>query len=168
MGFLDDTRKILKKIDLAEVAAVTEIVKSSRRVFTVGNGGGAAHASHFAADLRGMMGKEAYCVNDNVAAISAAENDFGWEHGFRHWLNRSRLNQEDCLFVFSVGGGEDGVSANISNVFLSATWLAPVVGIVGRGGGLVRKYGTTILIPSDSTPQVEGIQSVLAHMIACS
>src|SRR6185295_2275431 len=92
------------------VDAVAEVMAATRerggRLFLAGSGGGAGHASHAACDFRKLAGFEAYCVSDNVSELTARVNDDGWDSAYASWLAASRLRRDDCLFVFSVGGGD--------------------------------------------------------------
>src|ERR1044072_3692994 len=84
------------------------------RLFILGVGGGAGHASHAVNDFRKICGIEAYAPTDNVSELTARINDDGWETSFANWLRGSRLSGGDMIFVFSVGGGdlERNISAN--------------------------------------------------------
>ena len=75
------------------------------RLFVLGVGGGAGHASHAVNDFRKLCEIESYAVTDNVSELTARTNDEGWDSTFRGWLETSRLSPEDALLVFSVGGG---------------------------------------------------------------
>src|SRR5271167_5255543 len=75
------------------------------RLFVLGVGGGAGHASHAVNDFRKLCLIETYAPTDNVSELTARTNDDGWESSFTGWLEVSRLGAEDGLLVFSVGGG---------------------------------------------------------------
>ncbi|MEY2432970.1 MAG: D-sedoheptulose 7-phosphate isomerase, partial [Acidimicrobiaceae bacterium] len=117
--FLDDTVAVIKAIDRAAVDAVAGVMAATRerggRLFLAGSGGGAGHASHATCDFRKLAGFEAYCVTDNVSELTARTNDEGWDSSYAAWLAASRIGPDDCLFVFSVGGGsvEPPVSNNL-------------------------------------------------------
>src|SRR3989441_5376257 len=85
------------------------------RVFFLGVGGGAGHASHAVNDFRKLAGLECYTPTDNVSELTARINDEGWETSYAEWLRGSRLRAADGGLVFLVGGGsaERGVSLNI-------------------------------------------------------
>jgi D-sedoheptulose 7-phosphate isomerase len=96
------------------VTALGQRIKKASRVFTVGLGGSAAHASHCACDLVKLGGVEAHCLVDNVSALTAGFNDDGSEV-FVEMLRRFRFDHDDLLLVFSVGGGDllKGVSVEL-------------------------------------------------------
>ena len=85
------------------------------RLFILGVGGSAGHASHAVNDFRKICGFEAYAPTDNVSELTARANDEGWDTTLQRWLKGSRLDADDGVLVFSVGGGnaEKNVSTNI-------------------------------------------------------
>src|SRR3977135_2643425 len=107
--FLDESIDILRRIDsdaidrmASELASVRD---SGGRLFIIGVGGSAGHASHAVNDFRKICGFEAYTPTDNVSELTARINDDGWESCFQDWLKGSRIGATDALLVFSVGGG---------------------------------------------------------------
>ena len=108
------------------------------RLFVLGVGGGAGHASHAVNDFRKLCGIEAYAPTDNVSELTARINDDGWESSFSGWLEVSRLSERDALMVFSVGGGSrrHGVSVNLVNALERAHGLGcAIYGVVGAPAG---------------------------------
>lgn len=175
--FLDDTVAIVDRLDRRQVEAVVDVLAQTRardgRLFLCGSGGGAGHASHAACDFRKLCDIEAYAVTDNVSELTARINDDGWDSSYANWLRASRLRAGDCLFLFSVGGGdvERGVSVNLVEAMHYAhAQGAQVAGVVGRDGGeLARIADACVVIPTGEqgfvTPQTEGLQSVLWHLV---
>jgi len=140
------------------------------RLFILGVGGGAGHASHAVNDFRKLCGLESYAPTDNVSELTARTNDDGWESSFSAWLAVSRLRSDDALLVFSVGGGsrEHNVSTNLVSAMEAARDAgAPVYGVVGApGGALAEMAEVAVLIdpPADlRTPLVESFQAVVWH-----
>ena len=175
--FLNDTTSVLSKIDLNDIENVVDVLAGVRnqggRLFLAGSGGGAGHASHATCDFRKLCNFESYCITDNVSELTARTNDEGWDTAYSNWLESSRFNKKDGLFVFSVGGGsiEPPVSVNLVNAVQLANKVgAKVVGIVGRTGGALRELATaSVLIPTVEpkfvTPQAEGLQALIWHLI---
>ncbi len=176
-AFLGDTVTVLGTLDPRSVEAVVDVVAATRerggRLFLCGSGGGAGHASHAACDFRKLCDLESYAVTDNVSELTARINDDGWDTSYSNWLRASRLRRDDCLFVFSVGGGdaERRVSVNLVEAMqLARERGASVVGIAGRdGGALAQLADACIVIPTADpglvTPQTEGLQAVMWHLI---
>src|ERR1019366_9958114 len=107
------------------------------RLFILGVGGSAGHASHAVNDFRKLCGLESYAPTDNVSELTARTNDDGWETSFSAWLEVSRLSDRDALLVFSVGGGsrEHNVSTNLVGAMEAARDSgASIYGVVGAPG----------------------------------
>lgn len=176
-AFLDDAITIINKIDRRQIHSMAEILQNVRknegRLFILGVGGGAGHASHAVNDFRKIAGIESYAPTDNVSELTARVNDDGWETVFESWLKGSRLTAKDCIFVFSVGGGnaEKNVSVNLVNALRYAKEIgAKVIGVVGRDGGYTAKVADAcVIIPTVNektvTPQTEAFQAVVWHLL---
>jgi D-sedoheptulose 7-phosphate isomerase len=175
--FLSDTVAVLGQLDHSRVEAVVDVLAETRakggRLFLCGSGGGAGHASHAACDFRKLCDLESYAVTDNVSELTARINDDGWETSYANWLRASRLREGDCVFVFSVGGGdaERRISVNLVEALnLARERGARVTGVVGRDGGAVARTADACVVlptvePGLVTPQTEGLQAVLWHLI---
>ncbi|MDH4198643.1 MAG: SIS domain-containing protein [Candidatus Aminicenantes bacterium] len=175
--YLKEAREIIDRIDKRQIERLVSVLKMIRkkkgRLFFLGVGGGAAHASHAVNDFRKICGFEAYAPTDNVAELSARVNDDGWETVFVRWLEQSRLGPGDGIFIFSVGGGslEKNISANlVQAIDLAKKRKSKVLGIVGRDGGYTaRRADAFILVPvvnaESVTPHTEAFQAVLWHLL---
>ncbi len=175
--YLAEAHKIIDSLDKVTINKMIDLLKNIRenngRLFILGVGGGAGHASHAVNDFRKICGIEAYAPTDNVSELTARVNDDGWETAYVNWLKISNLNKNDMIFIFSVGGGnaEKNVSLNIvKSLQLAKEVGAKVCGVVGRDGGFTAQVADAcIIIPSlDSatiTPQTEGFQAVVWHLI---
>src|SRR6476660_8508078 len=110
--YLEESLELIRKLDAGAIGLAS--VRGGR-LFILGVGGSAGHASHAVNDFRKLCGFEAYAPTDNVSELTARTNDEGWDTTFSAWLRGSRVRGGDALLVFSVGGGdaERGVSANI-------------------------------------------------------
>jgi D-sedoheptulose 7-phosphate isomerase len=140
------------------------------RLFVLGVGGGAGHASHAVNDFRKLCAIESYAPTDNVSELTARTNDDGWDSSFSAWLEISRLSERDALMVFSVGGGsrEHNVSTNLVGAMEAARDVgASIYGVVGApGGSLAELANVAVVITPPSglrTPLVESFQAVVWH-----
>ena len=128
--YLGEVGDIVRSLDPASVEdlalALADVRRRRGRLFVLGVGGGAAHASHAVNDFRKLCGFEAYAPTDNVAELTARTNDEGWETSFDAWLRTSRLSSQDAILVFSVGGGSR--AHNVSVNLVRAIELAREVG----------------------------------------
>ena len=175
--YLRQARQILDELDTGAVERLLDLLASVRdrggRLFIIGVGGGAAHASHAVNDFRKIAGFEAYAPTDNVAELTARVNDEGWETLFAEWLRGSRLRSTDMVLVLSVGGGD--LARNISPCIVRALDCARGVGaaiggIVGRDGGhTARVADACVIVPTVSgdsvTPHTESFQAVVWHLL---
>lgn len=176
-SYLEEVREITGKIDRKQIEKMIEIVlkvkKNGGRLFMLGVGGSAGNASHAVNDFRKIAGIESYTPTDNVSELTARVNDDGWDTSFVNWLKGSRLNQDDCLFIFSVGGGnvEKNISVNIVNALkFGRETSASIIGIVGKDGGYTAEVSDACVIiptvnPETVTPHSEAFQATLWHLI---
>ena len=176
-GFLDETINIIRAIDHDKIEKMADALHDVRlrdgRLFILGVGGSAGHASHAVNDFRKICGFESYAPTDNVSELTARTNDEGWETSFAAWLEGSRLRANDAVLVFSVGGGSlrKNVSANLVRAMMLASRVgAAILAIVGRDGGYAAKVAdVAVVIPPLSadriTPHTEGLTAVVWHLL---
>jgi D-sedoheptulose 7-phosphate isomerase len=175
--FLDESISLIQKLDVASIeslaAGLADVRARGGRLFVLGVGGSAGHASHAVNDFRKICGLEAYTPTDNASELTARVNDEGWDTCFSEWLKVSRLSKADALLVFSVGGGnrEKNVSVNlVRSLELAKDVGASIYGIVGRDGGYTKQVADAcVLIPVVSpdriTPHTEGFCAVIWHLL---
>jgi D-sedoheptulose 7-phosphate isomerase len=175
--YLAEVQSIAAQLDIDAIEKVASLMAKARaeggRLFILGVGGSAANASHAVNDFRKIAGFEAYAPTDNVSELTARTNDEGWTTVFEAWLRGSRLKTEDCVLVFSVGGGnvEKGVSANLVYALQYARSSGAKIGaIVGRDGGYAAQVAdASVIIPTVNpvhvTPHSEAFQAVVWHLL---
>jgi len=174
---LDEAARIVAALDAEVIERMAALLADLRarggRLFFLGVGGSAANCSHAVNDFRKIAGIEAYTPVDNVSELTARTNDEGWEGVFVAWLQGSRLQADDMLFVLSVGGGslERNVSPNLVRALQYARRIGTrVVGIVGRDGGYTAQVADACVIvptvnPETVTPHAEAFQAVVWHLL---
>lgn len=174
--YLAEAADLAAAIPAADMEAMATGIAAVRerggRLFILGVGGGAGHASHAVNDFRKICHLEAYTPTDNVSELTARTNDEGWETTFEAWLRTSRISDRDGVLVFSVGGGsrEHGISLNLVRAIELAREVgASIFGIVGRDGGTTAQLAdVAIVVPAPEermTPHVESFQAVLWHLL---
>lgn len=175
--YLSECIEICNKINPDEIEEMASLVNSVRedngRIFFLGVGGGAGHASHAVNDFRKICNIECYSPTDNVSELTARVNDDGWDSSYVNWLKGSHLSKEDLIFVFSVGGGsiEKNISVNILNSLKLAKKIgSKICGVVGRDGGFTKEVANCcIVIPTvndaNITPHTEAFQAVIWHLL---
>src|ERR671921_13500 len=108
-AYLQESLKLIEALDAESIermaAGLASVRDEGGRLFVLGVGGSAGHASHAVNDFRKICDFEAYAPTDNISELTARTNDEGWDTVFVQWLRGSRLTERDLLLVFSVGGG---------------------------------------------------------------
>lgn len=175
--YIEEAGEVLKQLDVEAiertVERLAELRQAGGRLFILGVGGGAGHASHAVNDFRKICGIESYAPTDNVSELTARINDDGWETSFANWLRGSRLSSRDMVFVFSVGGGdlERNISVNLVRALQEAKRVgATICGVVGRNGGYTAQVADVcVLVPvvnsATITPHTEAFQAVIWHLL---
>lgn len=156
--------------------------KRGGTVFTMGCGGSASTATHFAADLAkttmvdNKLGFKAISLVDNIPLVSAWVNDKGWGSVFAGQLDQW-LTKNDVLVGFSVHGGpKQGDEAGswsqnlVAAMKLAQQRKAKIIGFSGFDGGAMQEMAdVSIIIPVNSepygTPVIEAMHVVLHHTI---
>jgi len=177
LKYIEESIQILRQLDHTTIdrvlAHLVDVRTRGGRVFFLGVGGGAGHASHAVNDFRKIAGIECYAPTDNVSELTARINDDGWDTSYRNWLRGSRLNSRDMVFVFSVGGGdvERNVSTNLVRALQYAKEVdALICGVVGRDGGFTAQVADAcVLVPvvnaETITPHTESFQAIVWHLL---
>lgn len=172
--YFNSVNLLIKSIQKFEVINVVNEIKkinsSGGKVLVIGNGGSAALASHFAADLgtgsvlRGLDYPIISLV-DNLPVITAAANDYGYDKIFaRQLINIGKSG--DLLMIISSSGN----SKNLIEASKVAREIGmKIIGIVGFDGGEIGKISDLkIHIQSEvgEYGQVEDLHSIILHSIA--
>ena len=174
--YLREVAELASIVSAEQLDAMAEGLAAVRerggRLFILGVGGGAGHASHAVNDFRKLCHLESYTPTDNVSELTARTNDEGWETTYEAWLRTSRISERDGVLVFSVGGGsrEHNVSMNLVRaVELAKEVGASVYGIVGSPDGTTAQLADVAIVitapPERKTPLVESFQAVLWHAL---
>jgi D-sedoheptulose 7-phosphate isomerase len=179
--YLEEVSGIASKLDRRAIDDAIAILyrawKNDNQVFAIGNGGSASTATHLACDLNKWVSDSAkrkfraFSLVDNIPLVSALTNDNGWSDVYYEQL-RNFLRNGDVLVAISVHGGSGSDKAGPwSQNLLKAVKYAKdnggkVIGLSGFDGGMLKTASDAcIVVPADSTPQVEGMHLVLTHLI---
>jgi D-sedoheptulose 7-phosphate isomerase len=172
--YMAEASRLAQAVDGEQLDAMARGLAAVRerggRLFILGVGGGAGHASHAVNDFRKLCRLESYAPRYNVTELTARTNDDGWETSFSAWLEVSRLSERDALLIFSVGGGsrEHNVSTNLVGAMEAAREVgASIYGVVGAPGGTLAELADVAIliepVPELRTPLVESFQAVIWH-----
>jgi len=171
------SKKLIEKLDFNKIEKLAKSILLIRnkkgRIFFVGVGGSAGNCSHAVNDFRKICEIECYAPTDNVSELTARINDDGWDTSIMNWLKISKINKNDALFVFSVGGGNKKlkVSVNlIKAIDYAIIRKAKIFGIVGKKEGYTYSKGNVVIeVPKSDkkllTPLSESFQSLIWHCL---
>ncbi len=142
--------------------------RSGARVFMCGNGGSAADAQHFAAELTGHfifdrppLGAEA--LHGNSSHLTAVANDYDYETVFARALEAS-ARPGDTLVAISTSGN----SPNVLRAAMTARELGvTVVAMTGETGGKLAEFADFLInVPSNDTGRIQESHIVFIHAIS--
>ena len=157
---------------IARMLSTLETVRQQKgRLFIVGVGGGAGTGSHAANDFMKIAGIATINLTDNASLLTALANDEGWPSIFARQLEMHHFAATDCLCIFSVGGGTETASPNLTEAIKYAKTLgAPIIGVVGKTTGYAARHGSAVLViptvhPDRVTAHTESWQLVLDHLL---
>jgi D-sedoheptulose 7-phosphate isomerase len=170
--YLSEVAATLDKLPVDMTARVVELIERARgegkRIFTFGNGGSAATASHFASDLsKGAIcaGKpriRAFALTDNVPVLSAWANDTAYENIFAEQLENV-VEAGDIAIGISGSGNSQNV---LNGVKVAKAKGGSAIGFIGFDGGKLKSLvDLAIVVPSHNMEQVEDIHLLLGHII---
>lgn len=177
-AYLTELKTILDKLPLDQVSKVADILfdcyQTDHTVFTFGNGGSGALASHLVADfgkgthfpgpkeLASVKRMKAIAVTDSMPMITAWANDTHYEDIFMRQIENF-IQPHDVAFGISGSGN----SANVLRALELARRVgATTVGLVGFGGGKMKDLlDCAVIVPSYSMQQVEDAHLIIGHMI---
>jgi D-sedoheptulose 7-phosphate isomerase len=174
-AFLDETKRLLSDLDTGAIATACRILldcyRRRGRIYTMGNGGSASTAQHFACDLAkyvipsGQRPFDTRCLTDNVSLYTAWANDAARDDVFVNQM-RGLLTASDVAILVSVHGGS-GFSTDLVKAARYANEIgAQTIALVGFDGGILhRESACSILVPAPSTPQTEAIHLVIEHLL---
>src|SRR3989344_5703350 len=157
------------EIFLAELekigSQIITALKLDKKVLAAGNGGSAADAQHFVAELAGQFihkrkGLSAMALTANSSIITAIGNDFGYEQVFSRQIEG--FGRQGDIFV---GISTSGNSQNLIQAMQSAKNIGiTTVGLLGKGGGLIKNYcDLKLIVPSDNTQHIQEAHIMIIH-----
>jgi D-sedoheptulose 7-phosphate isomerase len=164
--------KVLNFLDVGMIERMSDILvgawRCRRTVYVCGNGGSAANASHFAADLTKLTAPptgprlRAVSLTESLSAISAIGNDLAYGEIFAEQL-RASLDEGDVVMGFSTSGS----SPNVLRAIEYANDAGGItLGVTGQGGHALKdRAQLTLVVPSDSVQHVEDATMVAAHIL---
>lgn len=159
--------KVLESSIIEVANIITTALKAGNKLIAFGNGGSAADAQHFAAELSGRYKKErkalaGIAISTDTSALTAIGNDYGFDVVFSRQVE-AIAQKGDVLFGISTSGN----SANVLNAFESGKNIGcKCVGLSGKGGGKMNGLSDiNLVIPSDNTPRIQEAHILVIHTL---
>lgn len=171
-AYLDREIEVIRSLDLDDINKVMNVLESARleerRIFTCGNGGSAATASHYCGDFNKGISENLdikykfECLSDNIPTMMAVANDIGYEEIFRESL-KNKFQKGDIL----IGISGTGNSINVINAMEYAKKTGGIViAIVGYDGGKMKQLADYSIHADINDMQIsEDIHMILDHLM---
>lgn len=170
VSHLETIQKVMETmqedLEKASLMAV-ETLKNGNKILLCGNGGSAADAQHFAAELTGRYkterrGLPAIALSTDTSALTAIGNDYGYDRVFDRQVE-SLAVKGDLIIGISTSGN----SANVINAFkVGKEFGCKTLGLSGRDGGLMNEWSDlNVVIPSNNTPRIQEMHILFIHAI---
>lgn len=171
-AYLELEKSVLDQLDIDAINKAMNVLADARdrgsMIYTCGNGGSAATASHFQNDFNKGISEHCdkkfkfQCLNDNVSTMLAIANDISYDEIFRFQLD-GRMNKDDVLLCISGSG-------NSENVLRAAQYAhsigATVIGLTGfTGGKLLELSDVSLHVPISSMQITEDVHMIFDHLI---
>ncbi len=150
------------------VGAATSCLAAGGKLLICGNGGSAADAQHFAAEMIGRFERErralpAIALTTDTSAITAIANDYGYERVFERQLE-ALARSGDVVVVLSTSGKSPSAIAAATR---ARALGCQVVALTGQGGGPLGAIADILLaVPSNNTARVQEIHGLCLHAAA--
>lgn len=164
---LKDLKKVEQEILLAAEILV-KTIQSGKKIFVCGNGGSAADAQHFAAELVGRFEKErkpcpALSLTTDTSALTAIGNDYGFDRVFSRQIEA--LGQKGDTII---GISTSGNSANVLDAIRKAASMEiQTIGLLGRDGGIISsEAGCPVVVPHSRTARIQEAHIFILHFWA--
>jgi D-sedoheptulose 7-phosphate isomerase len=162
----------MRSTQLEELQKAAELAESCLRaggkILALGNGGSAADAQHFAAELVGRFERDrhplpALALTVNTSTLTAIGNDYGFESVFERQVE-ALAAPGDLLLAITTSGNSPNVIAAAS----SARRLGcAVVGLTGESGGALAEWADRLIaVPSTNVARIQEMHEICLHALA--
>ena len=167
------------KLESAEVLApeisraasiLTECLFADGKILACGNGGSAADAQHFAAELVGRFERErpelpAISLSTDTSLLTAVANDYSFEQVFAKQV-RALGTKGDVLLAISTSGNSPNVKAAVEAAHKREM---RVIAMTGKGGGqigeLMAPGDVNLCVPHSRTARIQEVHLLMIHCL---
>jgi D-sedoheptulose 7-phosphate isomerase len=163
-----EAEKVLPESVAHGVVAMVDCLRSGGKVMACGNGGSAADAQHFAAELIGRFERErqelaAIALTTDTSILTAVGNDYSYDEVFSKQV-RGLGKKGDVLIGISTSGN----SKNVVKAIEAAKKIGiKIIALTGNGGGkianLLDANDIHLCVPSNRTARIQEAHLVLLH-----
>ena len=149
---------------------IIRALRGGKKLVIFGNGGSAADAQHFAAELVGRFEKErpglaAIALTTDTSALTAIGNDFGYEEVFSRQV-QALVSAGDVVIGISTSGNSKSVLKGVEEAKKRNAWTAALTGMTG--GKLKDAVDCCVTVPSQRTAHIQECHIALIHAICAS
>ena len=142
-------------------------LKSGGKLMFVGNGGSAAEAQHFSAEMVGRFLQErkplpSIALTTDTSAVTAIGNDYGYEHVFSRQV-QALGRKGDVLIAMSTSGRSKNIVMAMQAARSAGISTIGLTGIHPRD--MVELADVSLKVPSSHTPQIQEGHLVLGHLL---
>lgn len=139
-------------------------LKDDKKILICGNGGSAADAQHFAAELLIKFEKDrkslpAIALTTDTSTITAGSNDLGYENIFQKQVE-SLGSEEDVLIGITTSGNSPNI---IKALDLAKSKNMKTICLNGKDGGIISNIDSNIIIPSQNTARIQESHITIIH-----
>ncbi|NYE24381.1 phosphoheptose isomerase [Pigmentiphaga litoralis] len=170
IALFEQSQDVLPAPTAAAVDACFHTLTNNGKILACGNGGSAADAQHFVAELVGRFERErlplaAIALNTDTSILTAVGNDFGYDRVFSQQVNA--LGQPgDVLLAISTSGNSTNV---IQAIEAAQSREMHVIALTGKGGGqigaMLAETDVHLCVPHDRTLRIQEVHILLLHAI---
>jgi D-sedoheptulose 7-phosphate isomerase len=159
-------RKLAEPI-AAVVDCVADALGKGRKLLVMGNGGSAADAQHFAAEIVGRFRLErralpAIALTTDTSILTAVGNDYGFDQIFRRQVE-ALAEEGDVVIGISTSGSSNNVYGAL---LLAGERGCRTIGLLGRDGGTIAGIvDIPLTIPAQETARVQEAHITIIHLI---
>jgi len=154
---------------IAQAARISAVIGSGGKLMIAGNGGSAADASHFAAEMvvrltaqRNRQALPTLSLNVDPSVMTAAANDFGYDRIFARQVE-ALGHKNDLLYVISTSGNSPNLIEAVKTAHQRNILATGLLG--GKGGELSKLVNRPLIIPHSSTQRIQEEHIFIIHLL---
>jgi len=154
-------------VDLANL--ISGVIGSGGKILICGNGGSAADSSHMAAEMivrltsqRNRESLPALALTADSSILTAAANDFGFEHVFARQI-QGLARRGDILLIISTSGNSQNLIRAVETARQKGMLIAALLG--GNGGDIAPLVDKKLIVPHTSVQRIQEEQIFVIHML---